>query len=474
MLKKTQIDFDGKLFSCEISPGNNESLKCKIYQDDFLNFEGKLSLKELYSQIPAFDEYSMEEIFSVLNDIEKDKFEIINSSNQLKLKIMIKVIKKLKELSIILEPKSQSKSEIIQNLLSLVIKNKKRLDILEKQIKEFSDKLKAKTKKKEEEKKLKEAQNKKEKEKEEANQKSNTPKIELSKLESRKTKKIYNYYPYRIIALKDGRLAVGLEKCGVGIVDPDSLDPLFLVESIDCKYFIELNNGKLALIQLTGFQIVKLEGYSYQILQTISNNYYTLGQLSNGTLIANTYAELIFFEEKNNKYTKDFGIKIKSVSEFIIQTKMNEIVFSDYLDYFKGEGLEIIFYNYENKVEKKRFKDIDFYESNKYNIGMISDDLLFLASFGKKYYLINVNNYQIVKSSSFDASINSIYIKKNEYLITCDINSFKLYEIGEDSLNYTNQRIGIDIGYPCFAFIDDGKNGKIFACGSIGKITKYA
>ena len=61
---------------------------------------------------------------------------------------MIKVIKKLKELSIILEPKSQSKSEIIQNLLSLVIKNKKRLDILEKQIKEFSDKLKAKTKKK--------------------------------------------------------------------------------------------------------------------------------------------------------------------------------------------------------------------------------------------------------------------------------------------------------------------------------------
>ena len=121
---------------------------CKIYQDDFLNFEGKLSLKELYSQIPAFDEYSMEEIFNVLNDIEKDKFEIINSSNQLKLKIMIKVIKKLKELSIILEPKSQSKSEIIQNLLSLVIKNKKRLDILEKKIKEFRDQLKAKTKKK--------------------------------------------------------------------------------------------------------------------------------------------------------------------------------------------------------------------------------------------------------------------------------------------------------------------------------------
>ena len=68
---------------------------------------------------------------------------------------MIKVIKKLKELSIILEPKSQSKSEIIQNLLSLVIKNKKRLDILEKKIKEFRDQLKAKTKKKRRRKEIK-------------------------------------------------------------------------------------------------------------------------------------------------------------------------------------------------------------------------------------------------------------------------------------------------------------------------------
>ena len=148
MLKKTQIDFDGKSYACEISPENNESIICKIYQDGLLNFVGKLSLKEIYSQIPAFDEYSMEEIFNVLNDIEKDKFEIINLSNQFQLKIMIKVLKKLKELSFILKPKSQSKSEIIQNLLSIAISNTKRIDILEKQIKEFREHLKKPKKKK--------------------------------------------------------------------------------------------------------------------------------------------------------------------------------------------------------------------------------------------------------------------------------------------------------------------------------------
>jgi len=473
MLKKTQIDFDGKSYACEISPENNESIIIKIYQDGLLNFVGKLSLKEIYSQIPAFDEYSMEEIFNVLNDIEKDKFEIINLSNQFQLKIMIKVLKKLKELSFILKPKSQSKSEIIQNLLSIAISNTKRIDILEKQIKEFREQLKAKAQK-EEEKKIIEAQNKKE----QANQKrTNIAKIEISKLELRKNKKIYNYYPFHIIALKDERLAIGMKECGVGILDPESFESLFIVKCIDCTYFIELDNGNLALNGETGFFIVKLEGNSYHLLQTIKKNCFPLCQLRNGTLIGNTVGELLFFKEKDYKYTQDFepGIKMESRSEFIIQTKINEIVFSDYKeDYYDKKGFEIIFYDFENKEEKKRFKDIDFYETNKYNVGMISDDLLFLAPFGKIYYLINVNDYQIVKSGSFDESINSIYIIKYEYLITCDIKSFKLYKIGEDSITYTNQKIGIDIGYPSFVFMDNGKNGIIYACGSIGKITKYS
>ena len=142
MLKKTELNYEGQLYSCELSSETSESLICKIYKHDFLNFEGKLTLKEIFSQIPAFDEYSMEEVFTILKDLEKDKFEMINSSNELKLKIMIKVLKKVKELYITLVPKSQSKEEIIQYLLSKANDNKKKIEALEKEFKDLHEKIK--------------------------------------------------------------------------------------------------------------------------------------------------------------------------------------------------------------------------------------------------------------------------------------------------------------------------------------------
>ena len=127
MLKKTELNYQDQTFSCELTPVSNDLIICKIYKEDFLNFQGKLSLKEVYSQIPALDEYSMEELFKVLNALEKDKFEIINSSNVIKLKIMIQILKKMKELYITLEPKSHSNEEIIQYLLTTVRNNEKEI-----------------------------------------------------------------------------------------------------------------------------------------------------------------------------------------------------------------------------------------------------------------------------------------------------------------------------------------------------------
>ena len=68
MFKKIDIYFEDKSYSCEIKADNNESIFCKIYQDDLLNFEGKITLKEIYSKISAFDDYTIEEVFTSLND----------------------------------------------------------------------------------------------------------------------------------------------------------------------------------------------------------------------------------------------------------------------------------------------------------------------------------------------------------------------------------------------------------------------
>ena len=134
MLKNIEIIFEGNTYSCELKPDTNDSIICNIYQNGFPNFEGKITLKEIYSQINAFEDYSMEELFTILKDIEKDKFELINSSDKYNLKISIQVLKKIKELNIHLEKKSQSNSEIIQFLLNEVKTQEKRIEMIEKEL----------------------------------------------------------------------------------------------------------------------------------------------------------------------------------------------------------------------------------------------------------------------------------------------------------------------------------------------------
>ena len=76
----------------------------------------------------------MEELFNALNEVEKDKFELLNSSNKFELKIKFQVLKKFKELSISLEPKSESKEDIIQSLFKQVDHQTIRIEFLENEI----------------------------------------------------------------------------------------------------------------------------------------------------------------------------------------------------------------------------------------------------------------------------------------------------------------------------------------------------
>ena len=120
MQKNVEVNFEGNFYSCELKPESNDSITCNVYLNSFLNFEGKITLKDDYAQIIAFEDYSMEELFNILKDIEKEKFELVNSSNKYNLKILIKVLKKEKELNIPLEKKSHSNKEILQYILNEV------------------------------------------------------------------------------------------------------------------------------------------------------------------------------------------------------------------------------------------------------------------------------------------------------------------------------------------------------------------
>ena len=78
---------------------------------------------------------TIEQIFNIFNELEKDKFELFNLSNQFELKIKLGALEKEKELTIFLEPKSEPKEEIIQILINNLNNQACRIESLEKEIK---------------------------------------------------------------------------------------------------------------------------------------------------------------------------------------------------------------------------------------------------------------------------------------------------------------------------------------------------
>jgi len=344
MLKNVEIVFEGNSYSCELKPDTNDSISGNIYLNGLPNFEGKIALKDIYSQIPAFDEYSMEEIFNVLNDVEKDKFELVNSSNQYKLKILIKVIKKMKELNIPLEHKSPSNMEILQYILAQVKTNQNQIEHLENELHN-----------------LRELKNKEEEENK--GKEINFPDIDISKMRLQRKEDLFGEgkWPGTIQSLESGRIAMRIYEKGVAIIDPESLEIAFMIKE-PSKHYIELKKDIIAIIKDNAKKeelilIIKIEEKDYKVLQKIGdskhNYFYKLAKLWDETLIG-LGGEICFFKMENNLYVKDFSIIKKdqfSYIYFVFQITKNEIVYA--------ERKEIIFYDIVNKVEKKVIKCAD-------------------------------------------------------------------------------------------------------------------
>ena len=56
--------------------------KIVIKEDDLQKFNRNLNLKEIYEQIRAFNEYSIEEFFSALDELAKDNINMSKSSDK--------------------------------------------------------------------------------------------------------------------------------------------------------------------------------------------------------------------------------------------------------------------------------------------------------------------------------------------------------------------------------------------------------
>ena len=363
---------------------------------------------------------------------------MLNSSNKYELRIKFQVLKKIKELPISLEPKSESKEEIIQHLLNKVINQKNRIELLEKEVKGLLDQ------KNKQEKPLKEKDIEKEKNEE------NIQNIDITKVKIQRKKDLFQSDLIKgISVLDDGRIAMSVKKSGIFetrivIIDSDSLEIMFIIE-IDAYDFIELKKDILAVIN-KGFSknskisIIKLEEKKYHLIQEIEHelSFSELIKLTDGTLLAlaveNEFnEEMIFYKEKDNSYFQDYSIDNRGNSKYIFKLTNNEIVYI-----FTRIGHEIIVYDYVNKL-----KNINFDIRGKYNIflgtdykaELISDDLLFILKGKKQCFIFNFREETMVDSFKSDKRINHILSIKGKYFFIMKEDCIMQLKVENNNLN---------------------------------------
>ena len=134
MKKEIKFSFEEHNYECILEATDKETIKILIKEDSLQKFKKTLNLKEIYEQIRAFKEYSMEEFFSALDELGKDNITLSKSSDRYYLDLTFKVLKKEKHLKLEINEVLISKDEIIQDLLKRCLNNKKRIENLIKEI----------------------------------------------------------------------------------------------------------------------------------------------------------------------------------------------------------------------------------------------------------------------------------------------------------------------------------------------------
>ena len=168
--------------------------------------------------------------------------------------------------------------------------------------------------------------------------------------------KINNHTDYIccLIMMKDGRLVSGARDCSIIIYNKASYKPDLIIkehnERVVC--IIQLKSGILASGSYDStIKLFNINGLKYELLQTLSYHtsyVYKIIELTNNTLVScSSDSSIIFYTKDNLEYKKDYSFSTDSSCNNIIQTKCNEICYSN------GNNNKICFYDL---LEKKKYK----------------------------------------------------------------------------------------------------------------------
>ena len=140
MQKKFSIIFEGKNYDCKIESNDEQKINIIVENENMPKYIGNKSLKDIYKTCHFLKDFTMKDIFEILEDLKGDKFQIIKEENKYKLNILIKVLKKVKPLIIDIAEITKSKSDLFLLLIKKVQSHEKRIAFLEKELKNLNEK----------------------------------------------------------------------------------------------------------------------------------------------------------------------------------------------------------------------------------------------------------------------------------------------------------------------------------------------
>ena len=225
-----------------------------------------------------------------------------------------------------------------------------------------------------------------------------------------------------LCVLNDGRLVSGSYDKSIIIYNKITYQPDLIIKehSSDVYCIIQLSSGELVSCSNDKtIKIFSINGVQYKLLQTL--NYHTssvfkIVELKNKILTSCSYdSSIIFYIKDNNEFKKDFQIPTNGACSSIIQTKDNEICYSE------SKDNKICFFDIFERKIKATISNISKYNGCREWFIMIKKDLLLIPG-SSQLSIVNTNEYKLIRTIDVPnaSTITGVCLLNKNMLLTGD------------------------------------------------------
>ena len=416
-IKTVEIIEEGNKHKCQIQ-AIKAFIQVSIFSGNALKYEGSISLPKIQNQIYAFTTYSINEIFEEINLLDTQNFNLIKEEEKYKLKIEFTILRKKINLFINLNDDKNmnlNKDDLISTITELkqIIKIKdEKIKLLEQELKKYTNSIPS---------------IKSDNSYDNFNIKLKEPIHQLK----------FQGCIYCATLLKDGRFVTGSTDSSIIIYNNKTFQPdLTIKEHSGSVYCVtQLKSGVLASCSTDKtIKLFNINGNEYNVIQILNyhkNYVYKIMELSNQKLVScSNDNSIIFYFKDNNEYKKDFQITTKGSCSPVIQTKQNEICYSEdtdkaicFFDLLERKAITSL------KNINKRIGTYDWFIMMTKNLLLITGENILT--------IINVDSHSVVRTINVTNSswINAACLLTNNMLLTVDNNKIIIqWKIEGDNL----------------------------------------